>query len=196
MSRPSAREADQARALAPVRAELLRTAHAEAGEVVGHARREAAALLAAARRDAADAVAKGRADGRQQAGRLAAARLSRGRREAGERLLRARRAAYEQLRRDVREGVAALPGEPGYERLAERLATAALAAAGPGATLIRHPDGGVVATAPGVIVDCSLPLLADQAVQAVSADLDTLWPQRTDRGAGAAPAGPRRAQAG
>lgn len=162
-------------ALAPVRAALLQAARAQAADIVARARRDAAALLADARRDAAETVERGRAEGQAQAGPLAAARLSHGRQEARAQLLRARREAYDELRRQVRAAVAGLPAEPGYPRLLAGLTRAALAAAGPGATASSHPDGGVVATGPGVVVDCSLPALADQAVAAVSPQLGSLW---------------------
>ncbi len=162
-------------ALAPVRAALLRAAREQAATTTARARRDAAALLASARRDAAAAVAQGRADGQAEARPLVAAQLSRGRQEPRSQLLRARRDAYDQLRQQVLAGVAALPGEPGYRALLDRLTKAALAAAGPGATASPHPDGGVIATAPGVVVDCSLPTLASQAVEAISAELGSLW---------------------
>ena len=95
--------------------------------------------------------------------------------DARARLLRARRDAYDDLCRQVRAAVAGLPAEPGYPALLAGLTRAALAAAGPGATASPHPDGGVVATGPGVVVDCSLPALADQAVAVVSSGLATLW---------------------
>ncbi len=173
-------------ALTPVRAALLQAARAQAADIVARARRDAAALLADARRDAAETVERGRAEGQAQAGPLAAARLSRGRQDARARLLRARRDAYDELRRQVHAAVAGLPAEPGYARLLDGLTRAALAAAGPGATASPHPDGGVVATGPGVLVDCSLPALADQAVAAVSSGLATLW----DEPPAAAAAGP------
>lgn len=162
-------------ALEPVRAALLARAREQAAAIVGQARREAAAMLADARRAAADTVARAQADAEAQAAVLAAAQLSRGRRDARSRLLHAQRDAYDQLRRQVRAAVDRLPAEPGYDRLLDRLTRAALAAAGPGARVTPHPGGGVVATAPGVVVDCSLPALADQAVDAVSEELATLW---------------------
>ena len=42
----------------------------------------------------------------------------------------------------------ALRDAPGYPALRERLARLAQAAAGPGAVVSEHPDGGVVAEAP------------------------------------------------
>lgn len=162
-------------ALEPVRAAMLREARAQAAAIIGQARQDAAKLVGQARRDASDTVAQGRADGRAQAAPLAAEQVSRGRREARARLLRAQRDSLDQLRRQVQEAVAALPGEPGYDRLLARLTSAARRAAGPGAAVSPHPAGGVVATAPGVVVDCSLPRLADQAVDALGADVAQLW---------------------
>lgn len=167
-------------ALEPVRAAMLREAREQAAATVTRARRDAAALLAGARREAAETVARARADGQSRAAGLAAAQLSRGRRDARAQLLHAQRDAYDELRRRVRAAVARLPAEPGYDELAGRLTQAALAAAGPGAVATPHPDGGVVATAPGVVVDCSLPALAGQAVDALGPDVATLWQDPRD----------------
>lgn len=180
-------------ALAPVRAAMLREARERAAAIVGKARQDAARLIEQARRDAAAAVAQGAADGRAQAAPVAAEQLSRGRREARARLLRAQRGSLDELRRLVREAVATLPGEPGYDRLLARLTSAARRAAGPGATVAPHQAGGVVATAPGVLVDCSLPRLADQAVDTLGPEVAQLWTARPDGTSGRPPATSERA---
>jgi len=68
-----------------------------------------------------------------------------------------------------------LRSEPGYERLLQALTKTARLEAGSGATVTASEDGGVVARSPGVLVDCSLPRLADLAVDAVSGEVRELW---------------------
>ena len=172
-------------ALAPVRAAMLRRAQDQADEIVAHARRQAADAVARARADADAGVASAREDGLAQADPLAAAVRNQRRRDVRATVLAAQREAYEELREQVRAAVCALPGEPGYEQLLDRLKRGAQLAAGPGATVTEDPAGGVIAPRPGVVVDCSLPRLADAAVDALGAETDWLWtPGRRRRGTG------------
>jgi vacuolar-type H+-ATPase subunit E/Vma4 len=169
-------------ALAPVRAALLRRAREQAAGITAQARREAEDALARARSDAAAQLASGREAGREQALPLAAAVRSRGRRQAQAAVLNAQREAYERLRGQVRASVAALRSGPEYGSLRKRLRRDAARAAGPGATVTEAPGGGVVAHGPGIVVDCSLPRLADAAVDALGGQVTQLW----------TPDGPRR----
>ena len=153
---------EQQAALAPVRAAMLRRARAEAEAIVTGARRDVAALLTQARRDAESAVGQARADGIAQAAPLAAAERSRGRRAASEILLAAERGIRDEAERRIRAAVLGLRDQPGYGDLRDRLTRLARAAAGPDAVVTDHPAGGVVAHAPGIFVDCSLPRLADR----------------------------------
>jgi vacuolar-type H+-ATPase subunit E/Vma4 len=151
-------------ALEPVGAAMLRRASAEAEAITAAARRDAATLLAAARRDADAALSQARADGIAQAAPLAAAERNRGRRAARETLLAAERGVRDEAERRIRDAVLRLRGQPGYGELRDRLADVCRAAAGPGAQVQEHPAGGVVARAPGILVDCSLPRLADVVI--------------------------------
>ena len=73
-----------------------------------------------------------------------------------------------ELRSQVRAAVGGLRGEPGYGRLLDRLTTMARRAAGPDAAVEAVPGGGVSSRGrAGVVVDCSLPRLADLAVAAL-----------------------------
>src|SRR5271166_5666854 len=56
------------------------------------------------------------------------------------------------------------------------LARTARLEAGPGGTVTASEDGGVVARSPGVLVDCSLPRLADLATEALGGEVRELWP--------------------
>ena len=163
-SRRSTRR-EQAAALAPVRAALLRSASAEAGRTLAAARSTAGALRVQARADAADTVSRAREEGRAQAAPLALAELSRGRREARAILLGAELRARDEMEGRIRSAIVGLRNEPGYGVVRDTLSELARRAAGPGATVTEHPAGGVVARAPGVLVDCSLARLAERAIE-------------------------------
>jgi vacuolar-type H+-ATPase subunit E/Vma4 len=155
---------EQLSALEPVRAGMLRRATAEAEAIIAAARQDAAALLAAARRDAEAALGQARADGIAQAMPLATAERIRGRRAAREILLAAERGLRHEAEDRIRAAVLGRRDQPGYGELRDRLTALSRAAAGPGAVVSEHPAGGVVAYAPGVVVDCSLPRLADRVI--------------------------------
>jgi hypothetical protein len=165
--------AEQQAALEPVRAAMLRRATAEADAITATAHQHAAELLAAARRDAEAALRRARADGIALAAPLAAAEQARGRRAARAALLAAERGIRTEAESRIRAAILSLPGQPGYGELRDRLAALARAAAGPGAVVRDHPGGGVIAHAPGVLADCSLPRLADRVI-------DALGPQITE----------------
>lgn len=162
-------------ALAPVRAALLRRARDQAAGITAEAQRQAASARNQAHRDAAGLAASGREAGRAQAAALAAQLLAQGRRDARAAVLGAQREAHEELRRRVRATVAALRDGPGYDLLLERLRHEAGRAAGPHAVLTEAPAGGIIARAPGIVVDCSLPRLADASVEALGDQVAWLW---------------------
>jgi hypothetical protein len=154
----------QQAALAPVREAMLRRAAGRADLLVADARRAAQALLTQARTDAAAAVTMAREDGQAQAEPLAVAERNRGRHDARAILLGADLLARDELADRIRAAIRGLRDQPGYPELRDRLAALAGSVAGPGATVSEHPDGGVIARAPGVLVDCSLPRLAERAI--------------------------------
>ena len=121
-------------------------------------------------------ISKARAEGRAQAAPLARAEISRGQRAARATALRAELHAWDEAELRIRSAITGLKDEPGYRELRDRLAELALRAAGPGASVSEHPEGGVVARAPGLLVDCSLPRLAQRAIEA-------LGPRITELGA-------------
>lgn len=166
--------AAQDTALEPVRAAMLLRASEEAGRIITEAREAAAALTDQARRGAEAAVGQARSEGAEQARPVAAAELGRSRRAARSAMLRARRSDHDELAGRIRAAICGLRDEAGYVMLRDRLAELARQAAGPGATVTDHPDGGVVARADGVVVDCSLPRLADRVVAALSPRIDQL----------------------
>ncbi|MFF5187334.1 hypothetical protein ACFY30_26820 [Streptomyces sp. NPDC000345] len=162
-------------ALQPVRAELLRAAHADAEALLAGAEREAAATIAQARAQAGaildDARRQGETDGLDAARDL----LVRARRQARSRTLSARREAYEEVRREAAERVRALRRADGYASLRERLEQRARTLLGPDARVTEHADGGVVAQVPGKRVDLSLTALAERALDGMGAEVRGLW---------------------
>lgn len=162
-------------ALAPVRARVSSDASAAAAAVLASARTKAAAALARARDDAGNVVEQAAAEGRAAGAALAAAELAQGRERAHLAVLSARQEAYDELRRRVRAAAGGLPGTPGYDQLATRIADMAARAAGPGATVTVPPAGGAVARSGQVVVDCSLPRLADLAIEALGDRVRELW---------------------
>jgi vacuolar-type H+-ATPase subunit E/Vma4 len=158
----------QEQALAPVSAALLASASAQAGQLIEQARIAAAALGDKARSDAASAIRAAREEGMAQAAPLAAAELSHARRKARAARLQAEQRATKELQDRIRSAITGLRNDPGYGELRDRLAGLALQAAGPGAVLSEHPAGGVLARAPGVLVDCSLSRIAQRVIDALA----------------------------
>lgn len=162
-------------ALEPVRQRLRRDAEEQAARLRAAAREQAAAIIRQARQDAAAVLAAAAAEAAATAAPLTAAELRRARDAARSAVLTAKREACDDLRKRVRAAVASLPGEPGYDRLSERISQLAEQAAGPGAQLASPPGGGVVAHSAGVVVDCSLGRLADLAVTELGGAINGLW---------------------
>lgn len=167
--------AGQAAALAPVRDHLLAEAREEAGRIVAAARAEAEAITEQARQAGEGTVLAARSEGAAAGAALAAAERGRGRARARAIVLAARREAQLRLREEIAAALARLPDEPGYAGLLSRLSALAADAAGPGASVARSPAGGVVARSGQVVVDCSLPRLADLAIEALGGRVRELW---------------------
>ncbi|MEU0112404.1 hypothetical protein ABZ137_01410 [Streptomyces bobili] len=162
-------------ALHPVRAELLRAAHADADALLARAEREAAARLdqarAVARAVLDDARRQGETDGADAARDL----LVRSRREARSRALSARRKPYEDLRREAAERVRELRWADDYASLRGRLEQRARVLLGPAAEVTEDAHGGVVAQVPGRRVDLSLTASAERALDSMGAEVRSLW---------------------
>jgi vacuolar-type H+-ATPase subunit E/Vma4 len=160
-----------------VRDALLTDTHTDAEELVARADREADEQLARARNQAHALVEAARVDGaREAADRLARQRAT-ARRDARQLVLRARRDALDELRAQARRAARALADEDSYPELVERLRLLATAQLGSGATITVEPDGepGVVATDGHRRVDYRLVALADRALDALGAEVATLW---------------------
>jgi hypothetical protein len=154
-------------ALAPVREALSSQASEQATRSLARASQAATALLAKAGHDADAAVAQATADGTAQARLVATAELSRSRQAARSIRLEAEQVTHQYLAGRIRSAVLALRDQGDYQLLRDRLNEMARRAAGPGAAITEHPDGGVIARARGVVVDCSLGRLADRAIAAL-----------------------------
>jgi len=165
----------QTAALGPVHAQLVRVAQAEADRILTEALVQAAAMLRQARREAQEAVRQARVQGLADIAPAAAAERRQGREQARLIVFGARRQALEELRAGALAAAGGLRDEPGYEQLVARLTAMAGRAAGPGAIVTVHPAGGVVARSRQALVDCSLPRLADLAVDALGDRVRVLW---------------------
>jgi len=162
-------------ALDPVRARMLSEARAAADRALEAANAQAGELLRQARGEAERAASQARARGWSEAAPAAAAERALGRYRARAIVLSAQREAYDELCREVLAGMNALRRDPGYPTLIGRLAGLASAAAGPDAS-VSFPDGGGARARSGeVVVDCSLPRLAELAVQVLGDQVRELW---------------------
>ncbi|MGW2250959.1 hypothetical protein ACWCXH_12240 [Kitasatospora sp. NPDC001660] len=160
-------------ALAPVRAELLRAARADAEQALAEARRDAERALVAARVEAAAVLDRAVQAGTEEGEAAASAETARAARAARARELAAQGEAYAELCRRVAERVRErYEAEPDA---AERLARRARDLLGPDARITAHPDGGLLATAPGRLADLGLPALARRALDRLGAEAGTLW---------------------
>jgi vacuolar-type H+-ATPase subunit E/Vma4 len=170
--------AELAAALAPVRRALLDTANREAEQLVAMARADADERVAAARRRA-DAEVERAAD---RARATAAARADRAveaaRGEGHALLLETEAEIWDELADRVRRAVAAMPDDPRYPALRERLEQLARRQLGDTAT-IAHDDGdgggGVTGELDGRRVDYRLSTLADRVLDTLADQVGAVW---------------------
>ena len=162
-------------ALAPLRAELLQRAAADAEATLAQANAEARDVLEAAEREAHDILEDARAAGAADTATAQATEQARTRRAHQSALLAAQRHAYEQLGSRAIEAVRALRDEPGYPALRTRLAARAREILGADAVITEDPAGGIVAQAAGRRLDLSLPAFAARALERVEGGVDGLW---------------------
>ncbi|MFJ3718499.1 hypothetical protein [Streptomyces sp. NPDC090057] len=160
-------------ALEPVRAELLRTARAEAGAVLDRARAEAQETLRAARGAADRVLAAAREAGAADGAAAAAGERTRAAEDAWAAELAARAEVYADLRAGVRAGLRRALAEDAGAR--DRLVAVARGLLGAGARVTDAEGGGVVAEVPGRRVDLSADTLADRALDRTGALAEQLW---------------------
>ena len=162
-------------ALEPVRRALLEAARDEAGRVLAAARADAARALERAAEEQRAIRREARGRGEAEGRRAAAATARHTRRQGQAAVLRVRREAYAQLRRQVLARLGEVRGDPTYPEILRQLTGQARTLLGPGARVAESPAGGIVAEAEGRRLELTLPVLADQAVEALGADLEGLW---------------------
>jgi vacuolar-type H+-ATPase subunit E/Vma4 len=162
-------------ALQPVRAELLRAARADAAARLTRAEQDAGAVLDEARARAAAILDEAREQGEADGTAAARAARTRARRTARSRELALRAELYQQLRARVTERVRNLRDAPDHPALRERLTTLARRLLGPEATVVDHPDGGVLGRSEGRRVDLSLGALAVRTLDRAGREVETLW---------------------
>ncbi len=162
-------------ALAPLRAELLQRAAADAEATLAQANAEARDVLEAAEREAHDILDDARAAGAAEAAAGEATERARTRRAHQSALLAAQRHAYEELGRRATDAVCGLRDEPGYPAQRTRLAARAVDILGADAVVTEDPAGGVVAEAAGRHIDLSLTAFAARALERVEGGVDGLW---------------------
>jgi vacuolar-type H+-ATPase subunit E/Vma4 len=162
-------------ALAPLHAELLRRADAEADRILADANAEARDVLDRAESEAQRIIDSARAAGAAEALMAQAAERARTRRAHQSDVLAAQRTAYEQLRRRATDAVHRLRNEPDYPGLRELLAARAAEILGTDAAVTQDSAGGIVAEAAGRRLDLSLTAFAVRAFQRIEADIDGLW---------------------
>ena len=172
---PPARPAAPPDPLAPVRAELLARAHADAAAALTAADADAAAALDRARQEADAILAAARTEGRADAAALLATERTRARRRARAVVLAAQRTAYDELRARVLAAVLALRDDPGYGGWRDRLRAEARARLGPAARLDEPSDGGVIAMTGTRQASYTLSGLAGQVLERLGPEVEGLW---------------------
>lgn len=169
------RTSTQTTALAPLRTELLRRAHADADRIRRDAEATVAKTLAAAEAQRDQILAAAAIRGKADAAEIQSAWRARVRHSLRAEELAAHRAVYEELAARVTEAVCELRHDPGYQRLRQRLAGRARELLGPDAVVTEAPGGGIVAHGPGRRLDYSLAGFAARAVERLGADVAGLW---------------------
>ncbi|MGI5133255.1 MULTISPECIES: hypothetical protein [unclassified Streptomyces] len=170
MTAPAAGPVDP---LAPVRAELLRAARADADAVLASARADADETVRTARVEAESLLERAREQGLADGTAAAARERVRARQDAWARELAARAEVYADLRDRVRASVREALTQT--EVLRVRLEACARTLLGTGARVTTTADGGVMAETPGRRVDLSANALADRALERLGAEAENLW---------------------
>ncbi|MER7274819.1 hypothetical protein ABT369_10210 [Dactylosporangium sp. NPDC000244] len=157
--------------LEPVRAALLRRAHADAAAVRAEAAQSRTRLLGDARAEGERILREARSKGHADAARLAQAEEAHTRRAAHALVLSAQRDVYDELCRRV---AGQLRAELDGGRLGPALAARAAAVLGPDARVEPAPGGGFTAHLGHRRADCSIASLTRQAVESAGTAAE-LW---------------------
>jgi vacuolar-type H+-ATPase subunit E/Vma4 len=162
-------------ALGPVRAALIARARAVATAEVSGAEEEARAILQDADRRADAVREEARVRGEADAQAVLVATRARARREARSVVLAAQSEVAVALRARVHAGLRALRDDPDYAEIENRLESQARGLLGPEARLTPDPSGGFLAEAGGRQVELTLAAVADQVLERLGPELQSLW---------------------
>ncbi|MEU6370465.1 hypothetical protein ABZ876_33280 [Streptomyces sp. NPDC046931] len=159
--------------LAPVRAELLRSARSDADAALTRARADADETVRAACTEAETLLSRAREEGVADGAAAAARERVRARQDAWAEELSARAEAYADLRARVRAGVRDTLADVGALRV--RLEEHARTLLGTEVRVAAAADGGVTAETPGRRADLSANALADRALDRLGVGAEALW---------------------
>ena len=163
--------------LQPLRTALLADAQATADALLEDVVRESRGDTRDARAEADAMVARARASAQAQTQADARRELAAARRDASLAVLQARRAAYELLRRDVISAALELRNDARYPSLLDRLEGRVRATLGGDARIERDPPDAAASSgaATARTVDATLPTLAEQALEDLGVEIESLW---------------------
>jgi vacuolar-type H+-ATPase subunit E/Vma4 len=160
----------------PLRETLLAEAKAEAAALLERAARERAGRISAAEQQAAALIAEARSLGLALGEREAGHVLGRARRRSTEVVLGSKKSLLEEARQQALAAVRALPAEPGYPQLVERLERAARAQLGEDAAIaVDLGLGGVRGRRGSRSVDYTLPVLVERCLEQLDEKLAEAW---------------------
>ncbi len=173
---PADDPADLVAALEPVRRALLDDAGQEAERLVEEATTEAEARVSAVEARAERAVEQARQRARATAAARARRAVGAARRDAHAAQLEAESGIFADVVERLHRAVDAMPSDPRYDALLDRLEEAARRRLGEKATIERDPEGGGVrASRDERRVDYGLRALADRALEALAEEVAELW---------------------
>lgn len=170
-------DASRRTALAPVRAQLLRRAERDADAMLDAARADAADRVASARIQANAIIEEACAEGTALAAAEARARRSSARRRERAVELATENEVYKAVCDGIEQRVSMMLHGPGYPAVRAALEAHARELLGPNADLVQDPNGGVLATAPGLRVDLTLRAIVARTVDALGQEVTRLWTQ-------------------
>ena len=162
-------------ALAPLRAYVATNAQNSAATAHDAAQTKSDALLAEAESERERIIAEAVDDGKRSASAAAALTSARLRRQANEVVLAQREAIRKTLRAAVMTSATAVRDEPRYSVIRDHLAARGRALLGQEASMIDVPEGGILVETPSRRLDLSLPTLASETFDEMTAEVSSLW---------------------
>lgn len=162
--------------VAPVREALIASARRDAQATEQTAEQQARAILEQAQSQADSIRAQARAQGEADAAQVRAEQRARARRRARTQVLAGQRAALDQVRTAVHLELRRRWDDPDTRQVLRcRLVELARSQLGDDAVIADHPDAGIVATVGHRRGTFLLPDLADQVLDDLGPDIESLW---------------------